>query len=269
MHIWLRSETKLGERRTPLTPGAVRILIENDFQVTVESSENRIFSDDDYKKAGCELGPSESWKNAPKDAWILGLKELPLDRFPLTHKHIYFAHAYKYQKGWLELLKRFENGKGVLYDLEYLTDDAGRRVAAFGYWAGFAGAAVALMVWQYQKTNPKLVFPKLTPFENVESFIKTVSFKGPAEKYRDPRGDPEVVLFSPLGEKTPDRSRTTMGDIFQQVLYSDLGYIVLGKILEKAYQTNLKDLFFKKIATPLHLEDAIFFCQNKIQNRWW
>ena len=56
-----------------------------------------------------------------------------------------------------------------------------------------------------------------------------------------------------------------MGDIFQQVLYSDLGYIVLGKILEKAYQTNLKNLFFKKIATPLHLEDAIFFCPNKIQ----
>jgi len=35
-------------------------------------------------------------------------------------------------------------GGGALYDLEYLTDADGRRIAAFGYWAGFAGAAVAL-----------------------------------------------------------------------------------------------------------------------------
>jgi saccharopine dehydrogenase (NAD+, L-lysine-forming) len=42
------------------------------------------------------------------------------------------------------LLKRFKAGGGTLYDLEYLVDENGRRVAAFGYWAGFAGAAVSL-----------------------------------------------------------------------------------------------------------------------------
>ncbi|MGB3280296.1 MAG: saccharopine dehydrogenase, partial [Pseudorhodobacter sp.] len=33
----------------------------------------------------------------------------------------------------------------------YLVDEAGRRVAAFGYWAGYAGAAVALKCWAAQQ----------------------------------------------------------------------------------------------------------------------
>ena len=53
---------------------------------------------------------------------------------------------------------------------------------------------------------------------------------GTVEKYRDPRGDPEVVLFSPLGEKIPDRGRTTMGDIFQQTYLENFkGWLVFHK----------------------------------------
>lgn len=36
-----------------------------------------------------------SWVNAPSDAIILGLKELPHSHDPVSHRHIYFAHAYK------------------------------------------------------------------------------------------------------------------------------------------------------------------------------
>ena len=49
------------------------------------------------------------------------------------------------------LLRRFKAGGGALYDLEYLVDERGRRVAAFGYWAGYAGAAVALKCWAAQQ----------------------------------------------------------------------------------------------------------------------
>jgi saccharopine dehydrogenase (NAD+, L-lysine-forming) len=48
-------------------------------------------------------------------------------------------------------LKRFKAGGGTLYDLEYLVDDRGRRVAAFGYWAGYAGAALSLKCWAAQQ----------------------------------------------------------------------------------------------------------------------
>lgn len=51
------------------------------------------------------------------------------------------------QTGWKELLKRFRDGNGVLLDLEFLNDAQGRRVAAFGYMAGYAGSALGIDVW--------------------------------------------------------------------------------------------------------------------------
>jgi saccharopine dehydrogenase (NAD+, L-lysine forming) len=54
-----------------------------------------------------------------------------------------FAHYYKGQGGWQDVLARFAQGGGTLLDLEFLTDNSGRRVAA-GYHAGYAGAALAL-----------------------------------------------------------------------------------------------------------------------------
>ncbi|MBU0860713.1 MAG: saccharopine dehydrogenase, partial [Alphaproteobacteria bacterium] len=75
----------------------------------------------------------------------------PADGTPLRHTHIMFGHAYKGQPDGRVLLDRFKAGGGRLLDLEYLTDDTGRRVAAFGYWAGYAGAAVSLMCWMAQQ----------------------------------------------------------------------------------------------------------------------
>src|SRR3989338_9041842 len=45
----------------------------------------------------------------------------------------------------------YKAGGGTLYDLEYLVDESGRRVAAFGYWAGYAGAALSLKCWAAQQ----------------------------------------------------------------------------------------------------------------------
>jgi saccharopine dehydrogenase (NAD+, L-lysine-forming) len=69
-----------------------------------------------------------SWKtDAPADAYIVGLKELPEhDDSPLIHTHIYFAHCFKNQGGWKELLHRFDAGKGTILDLEFLNDDKGK-----------------------------------------------------------------------------------------------------------------------------------------------
>ena len=42
-------------------------------------------------------------------------------------------------------MKRFRRGGGRLLDIEYLTGDNGRRVVAFGYWAGYVGAALGVL----------------------------------------------------------------------------------------------------------------------------
>ena len=146
-HLWVRAEQRANEERVGLTPDGAAALLAAGVRVTVEQSSVRAIGLDGYRAAGCEIAAENSWAEAPDDAVIFGLKELPEDGTPLHHHHILFGHAYKGQPAGQVLLRRFRAGGGTLYDLEYLVDDAGRRVATFGYWAGFAGAAVALRCW--------------------------------------------------------------------------------------------------------------------------
>ncbi|AUH33502.1 saccharopine dehydrogenase [Paracoccus tegillarcae] len=149
--LWVRAESRANEDRVGITPEGVAALIGDGMEVTVEDSANRVIPTEDYRKAGATIAPAGSWVDAPDEAIIFGLKELPDDGTPLRHRHIMFGHAFKGQAAGKLLLKRFKAGGGALYDLEYLLDDNGRRLAAFGYWAGFAGAAVSLKAWAAQQ----------------------------------------------------------------------------------------------------------------------
>jgi saccharopine dehydrogenase (NAD+, L-lysine forming) len=150
-HLWVRAEQRANEERVGLTPEGCAALIAAGIRVTVEQSDVRAIPIEGYRAAGAEIAAQNTWPMAPADAIIFGLKELPEDGTPLTHRHIMFGHAFKGQPAGRLLLERFKAGGGTLYDLEYLVDDHGRRVAAFGYWAGFAGAAVSLKCWLAQQ----------------------------------------------------------------------------------------------------------------------
>jgi len=149
-HLWVRAEQRPHEERIGLAPQGAAALIAAGVRVTVEECRSRAIPIDGYRDAGCEIAPEASWPTAPADAIVFGLKELPEDGTALHHRHIMFGHAYKGQPAGRILLERFRAGGGALYDLEYLVDASGRRVAAFGYWAGYAGAAVALKCWAAQ-----------------------------------------------------------------------------------------------------------------------
>lgn len=149
-HLWLRTEHREDEARTGLMPDGAAALIAAGFSVTVEDSPLRVIPTAEYAAAGARIAQQGLWPTAPADALIFGLKELPDDDTPLRHRHILFGHAFKGQPGAARLLARFRAGGGALYDLEALVDDAGRRVAAFGYWAGYAGAAVTLLAFAAQ-----------------------------------------------------------------------------------------------------------------------
>ena len=150
-HLWIRAEQRGNEERVGITPGGVVALRAAGVRVTVEHSSVRAIPIDGYIAAGCAVAPENSWPDAPADAIVFGLKELPEDSTPLQHRHIMFGHAYKGQSAGRVLLDRFAAGGGTLFDLEYLVDETGRRVAAFGYWAGFAGAAVSYHCWVAQQ----------------------------------------------------------------------------------------------------------------------
>lgn len=145
LHLWLRHEFRTTERRTPLVPSDAARLVENGITLTVEESPQRVFPIEEYEAAGCRVAAAGSWVTAPREAVIVGLKELPDEPAGLTHRHIFFGHSYKGQPGAKALLRRFVAGGGALLDLEYLADDKGRRLAAFGYWAGYTGAALAVL----------------------------------------------------------------------------------------------------------------------------
>lgn len=144
-HLWVRAEERPNERRTGLMPGGAAALLAEGFRVTVEDSPARTVPTDAYRAAGAEIASPGSWRRAPPETIVFGLKELAEDGTPLIHRHVMFGHAYKGQPAGRALLRRFREGGGTLLDLEYLVDDRGRRLAAFGYWAGYAGAAVSLL----------------------------------------------------------------------------------------------------------------------------
>jgi saccharopine dehydrogenase (NAD+, L-lysine-forming) len=144
-HLWIRHESRATERRAPVAPEDVRRLVAAGFRVTVEESPQRVFTLEEYADAGADTADADSWVEAPADAFVVGIKELPDEPGALRHRHVYFAHAFKQQSDAEETLARFRRGGGTLYDVEYLVDDNGRRVVAFGYWAGYVGAALGVL----------------------------------------------------------------------------------------------------------------------------
>eukprot|EP01130_Rhizamoeba_saxonica_P008953 TRINITY_DN3627_c0_g1_i1.p1 TRINITY_DN3627_c0_g1~~TRINITY_DN3627_c0_g1_i1.p1 ORF type:complete len:387 (-),score=80.21 TRINITY_DN3627_c0_g1_i1:49-1209(-) len=161
-HFWLRAETKLGEERIVMHPQHVQKLIDNGHTVTVEKSSVGCVRWDAFQSTGCDFADAGSWVNAPNDAIITALKELPEeDTFPLKHRHIMFAHVFKGQTGAKQFLQRLKEGGGTLYDLEFLADERGR-VAHFGHAAGEVGCAFGLLNAVLVHQNKNKLMPAIT-----------------------------------------------------------------------------------------------------------
>ena len=227
-HLWVRAERRENEERVGIMPDGVADLIADGMSVTVEQSETRVVPIEAYRDAGANIAPEGSWPDAPKDAIVFGLKELPDNGAPLPHRHIMFGHAYKGQSAGQRLLARFKAGGGTLYDLEYLEAEDGRRVAAFGYWAGYAGAAVSLLAFSAQATGP---CPSVTTWVSSDAMRADVRA---ALKDATPRalvigalgrvGTGTSDLFEELGLTVTkwDMAETAHGGPFPEVLQHDL-----------------------------------------------
>ncbi|NNK77277.1 MAG: saccharopine dehydrogenase [Litoreibacter sp.] len=231
-HLWIRAEQRDHEERVGLTPEGAEALRAAGIRVTVEDSSVRAIATQGYRAAGCEIAPENSWPEAPNDAIIFGLKELPEDGTPLTHRHIMFGHAYKGQPAGRILLERFKAGGGTLYDLEYLVDTDGRRVAAFGYWAGYAGAAVAVKCWLAQQSSaiagPVGVYPaSARMLEDLQTQMTAVSAQPPRAIIIGALGrvgSGATDLCTALGVQVTrwDMAETASGGPFPEILEHDI-----------------------------------------------
>lgn len=231
-HLWVRAESRPNEERVGITPDGVRRLIAQGFTVTVEKCPRRVIPADAYAKAGAAIAPKGSWPGAPADAIIFGLKELPEDGTPLHHRHIMFGHAYKGQPAGQALLRRFAQGGGTLLDLEYLTDEDGRRLAAFGYWAGYAGAAVSLSAWVAQQAGA--ICPPVRAWPGRDAMLADLQARMDATGRPRPRaivigargrvGSGACDLLTAMGVTVTrwDMAETAHGGPFPEVLMHDI-----------------------------------------------
>ena len=235
-HIWLRAETKHMERRVALTPNFAKQLVDVGYKVTIEDSCQSAIPISAYQGIGCDIKPAHSWREANKDVIVFGLKELDNESWPLVHRHIHFAHVYKEQEGWQSVLGRFVIGKGQLFDLEYLVHENGRRVAAFGFWAGFVGAAVALKAWSRKEQGLDPILPKLGAFNSKQDMIDDVLASLPQSSNGDKRpklmvmgakgrsGQGAVEMAKSVGAELVewDMEETKGGGPFREILDADI-----------------------------------------------
>ncbi|MFC2149663.1 hypothetical protein ACFLQ8_03075 [Candidatus Auribacterota bacterium] len=137
--VGILRESKEGELRSPLSPEDVRWLIDRKIRVEVESSGDRVFSDNEYKKAGAAVLPRVN-----KASLLLGIKE----RIPgsMLENKIYmiFSHTVKGQKHNMPLLRSCLKKKITLIDYENIVNPRGKRLAYFGKFAGICGAVDSL-----------------------------------------------------------------------------------------------------------------------------
>ena len=125
------------DRRVVFTPEElVRLQKEHpDAIVKVESSDIRVFTDEDYSKLGIEVAEDIS------DCEVFfGVKEIPVDYLIPNKKYFFFSHTIKKQPYNRKLLQAILEKNIELYDHETIVDANNKRLIGFGRYAGIVGA---------------------------------------------------------------------------------------------------------------------------------
>jgi len=125
------------DRRVVLTPKQAKELMEiyPDLDIIVEKSDLRAFSDEEYSEMGIPVVEDVSDADV-----LLGVKEVPVQALIPNKKYFFFSHTIKKQPYNRPLLQAILDKNIDLYDHETIVDDQGRRLVAFGYYAGVVGA---------------------------------------------------------------------------------------------------------------------------------
>jgi alanine dehydrogenase len=125
------------DRRVVFTPEELERLQSDypDALVKVESSDIRVFPDEDYIKLGIEVAEDIS------DCEVFfGVKEIPVDYLIPNKKYFFFSHTIKKQPYNRKLLQAILEKNIELYDHETIVDANNKRLIGFGRYAGIVGA---------------------------------------------------------------------------------------------------------------------------------
>jgi Alanine dehydrogenase/PNT, N-terminal domain len=157
----LRSEDNPLESRTTIIPDHIPLL-QSHYNVLVESSPNRCFSDEEYQKKGATIVPAGHWESS-HHSYVIGLKGIRhFAKKQQTHMH--FAHCFKGQINSPTVLSRI--APSIFIDYEFMIDDEKKRVISFCKQSGKIGCYLALMTYykKLQKAD-KMNTTTIPPFD--------------------------------------------------------------------------------------------------------
>jgi alanine dehydrogenase len=146
--------TKLGiiregkipiDRRVPLTPAQAQQAKDRfNIDIVVQPSDIRCYSNKQYQERGITIQ-----EDLADCDILMGVKEVPIDHL-ISHKtYLFFSHTIKMQPYNYELFQAIKSQSITLIDYEVITDAAGKRLIAFGRYAGIVGAYNGL--WTFGK----------------------------------------------------------------------------------------------------------------------
>lgn len=125
------------DKRVVFSPDELASLkqLHQNLSVKVESSDIRVFTDEEYKNMGIEVA------NDISDCdFLFGVKEIPVDYLIPNKSYFFFSHTIKKQPHNRKLLQTILEKNIDLYDLEALVDAHNHRLIGFGRYAGIVGA---------------------------------------------------------------------------------------------------------------------------------
>ncbi len=125
------------DRRVVFSPQMLKKVVSQfpEASFKVESSDVRIFSDDEYREAGFEVSEDISDCDV-----LLGVKEVPIPNLIPDKKYFFFSHTIKKQPYNRDLLREILKRNIELYDHEVVTNEKKARLIGFGRYAGLVGA---------------------------------------------------------------------------------------------------------------------------------
>ncbi len=161
--IGLLREGKIPpDNRVPFTPAQCAYIMENfPISIYVQPSPIRGFLDDEYASTNTPV--VEDLSNCDL---LMGIKEVPVHELQAGRTYFFFSHTMKEQESNRELLRAIVRKNIRLIDYEALTDKNGKRLVAFGYFAGIVGAHNAL--WAFAQRNNSFQIRRMRDYLDYE-----------------------------------------------------------------------------------------------------
>ena len=132
----IKERKSTPDRRVVFSPDELASLkqLHQDVYVKVESSDIRVFTDEQYRNMGIEVA------NDISDCDVfLGVKEVPVENLIPNKSYFFFSHTLKKQTHNRKLLQALLEKNIDFYDHETIVDAHNHRLIGFGKYAGIVG----------------------------------------------------------------------------------------------------------------------------------